>query len=104
VVGSIVYYLVIGRFVAKMPTDLLKLLTAVIVAIFLAVPFSVRSRRVPSSRREIGGAERCLISVMSENLQPGTDNEKKPSAASIPSDEGDYLTVIGSNGAGTSRC
>ncbi len=39
-VGSIVYYLVIGIVMwLKMPTDLLKLLTAVIVAIFLAVPY-----------------------------------------------------------------
>jgi putative ABC transport system permease protein len=40
VVGSVVYYLVIGIVMwLKMPTDLLKLLTAVIVAIFLAVPY-----------------------------------------------------------------
>lgn len=40
VVGGIVYYLVIGLVMwLKMPTDLLKLLTAVIVAIFLAAPY-----------------------------------------------------------------
>lgn len=40
VVGSVIYYLVIGLVMwLKMPTDLLKLLTAVIVAIFLAVPY-----------------------------------------------------------------
>lgn len=40
VLGSVVYYLVIGLVMwLKMPTDLLKLLTAVIVAIFLAVPY-----------------------------------------------------------------
>lgn len=38
--GGIVYYLVISLVMwLKMPTDLLKLLTAVIVAIFLAVPY-----------------------------------------------------------------
>lgn len=40
VVGGIVYYLVIGLVMwLRMPTDLLKLLTAVIVAVFLAVPY-----------------------------------------------------------------
>ena len=40
VLGGIVYYLVIGLVMwLKMPTDLLKLLTAAIVAIFLAVPY-----------------------------------------------------------------
>jgi putative ABC transport system permease protein len=40
VLGGVVYYLVIGLVMwLKMPTDLLKLLTASIVAIFLAVPY-----------------------------------------------------------------
>ena len=40
VFGGVIYYLVIGLVVwLKIPTDLLKLLTAVIVAIFLAVPY-----------------------------------------------------------------
>lgn len=40
VLGGVVYYLVIGLVMwLKMPTDLLKLLTAVIVAVFLAVPY-----------------------------------------------------------------
>lgn len=46
VLGGIIYYLVIGLVMwLKMPTDLLKLLTAAIVAIFLAVPYlRARSR------------------------------------------------------------
>ena len=40
VVGGVIYYLVVGLVMwLKMPTDLLKLLTAVIVATFLAVPY-----------------------------------------------------------------
>ena len=40
VLGGVIYYLVIGLVVwLKIPTDLLKLLTAAIVAIFLAVPY-----------------------------------------------------------------
>lgn len=39
-VGGVIYYLAIGLVMwLRMPTDLLKLLTAVIVAIFLAVPY-----------------------------------------------------------------
>ena len=40
VIGGVIYYLVIGLVMwLRMPTDLLKLLTAAIVAIFLAVPY-----------------------------------------------------------------
>lgn len=40
ILGGVIYYLVVGIVMwLKMPTDLLKLLTAVIVAIFLAVPY-----------------------------------------------------------------
>lgn len=40
VLGGIIYYLVIGLVMwLRMPTDLLKLLTAAIVAVFLAVPY-----------------------------------------------------------------
>lgn len=40
VVGGVIYYLVVGLVMwLKMPTDLLKLFTAAIVAVFLAVPY-----------------------------------------------------------------
>lgn len=40
VIGGVLYYLVIGLVMwLRMPTDLLKLLTAAIVAVFLAVPY-----------------------------------------------------------------
>ncbi|MBQ6441245.1 MAG: ABC transporter permease [Lachnospiraceae bacterium] len=46
VVGGIVYYFVIGLILwLKMPTDDLKLFTAVIVAVFLAVPYLRKQRR-----------------------------------------------------------
>ncbi len=46
VVGGIVYYFVIGLILwLKMPTDDLKLFTAVIVAIFLAVPYLRKQRK-----------------------------------------------------------
>ncbi len=56
VLGGVVYYLVIGLVMwLRMPTDLLKLLTAVIVAVFLAVPYlraqSKNSFALASKRR-----------------------------------------------------
>ena len=51
VIGGIVYYLVIGLILwLKMPTDDLKLFTAIIVAIFLAVPY-LRSKSKSSFRK-----------------------------------------------------
>lgn len=48
VFGGVVYYIVIGLVMwLKMPTDLLKLLTAAIVAIFLAVPY-LRAKSINS--------------------------------------------------------
>jgi len=46
VVGGIVYYFVIGLILwLKMPTDDLKLFTAVVVAVFLAVPYLRKQRK-----------------------------------------------------------
>lgn len=57
VVGSIIYYLVIGTVLwLKMPTDLLKLLTAAIVASFLAVPYlQAQSKTSFAKFRKNGG-------------------------------------------------
>ena len=55
VLGGVVYYLVIGLVMwLKMPTDLLKLLTAAIVAAFLAVPYlraKAKISSVPAGKR-----------------------------------------------------
>lgn len=67
VVGGVLYYLVVGLVVwLKMPTDLLKLLTAAIVAAFLAVPYlkgkarnsfgAVRKREARQRRTDGKGA------------------------------------------------
>ncbi len=61
VLGGVVYYLVIGLVLwLKMPTNMLKALTAVIVAIFLAVPYlkakSKDSFRLAGKR---GGGQKC---------------------------------------------
>lgn len=51
VVGGIIYYLVIGLILwLKMPTDNLKLFTAIVVAVFLAVPY-LRARGKSSFRK-----------------------------------------------------
>jgi putative ABC transport system permease protein len=61
VLGGVIYYLVIGLVMwLKMPTDLLKLLTAAIVGIFLAVPYlraqSRSSFALAGKRRSRGNA------------------------------------------------
>ena len=49
--GGIVYYIVIGIVLwLQMPSDDLKLFTAIIVAIFLAVPYPKARARPPSKR------------------------------------------------------
>lgn len=57
VLGGVVYYLVVGFVMwLKMPTDLLKLLTAVVVAISLAVPYlrdKSKSSFAKAGRREV---------------------------------------------------
>ncbi len=51
VVGAIIYYIVIGIVLwLKMPTNDLKLFTAIIVAIFLAVPY-IKEKRLSSFRK-----------------------------------------------------
>ncbi len=51
VIGGVLYYLVIGLVLwLKMPTNLLKLFTALVVAIFLAVPYLLGKRRSSFSR------------------------------------------------------
>ena len=66
VLGGVVYYIVIGLVMwLKMPTDLLKLLTAVIVAVFLAVPYL---RAKSKSSFALAGKERSQQKCLNLNL------------------------------------
>lgn len=62
VLGGVVYYIVIGIVLwLKMPTNDLKLFTAIIVAVFLAVPY-LRGKATSSFRKAAkrGGEDKCL--------------------------------------------
>ena len=81
--GGIVYYavMVVILWLKLDPNDL-KLFTAIIVAIFLAIP---------------------EIKNVSKTFNPGTINEKHAlSNLSLSLNDGDFVTVIGGNGAGKS--
>ncbi len=60
VLGGVIYYLVVGIVIwLRMPTDLLKLFTAVIVAVFLAVPYlRARHRNSFAALRKRGRRQR----------------------------------------------
>ena len=80
IVGGILYYIAMGIVLwLKMPTDDTKLFTAIIVAIFLAVPYLQKKRK------------------------KGTVNEKQAlCGVNLTLNDGDFCTVIGGNGAGKS--
>ena len=86
------------------PNDL-KLFTALIVAIFLAVPYLREQRRSSFCKK---GAERrqppCLnLQSISKTFHPGTIHAKKAlQNLSLSLNDGDFVTVIGGNGAGKS--
>ncbi len=91
VIGSILYYLVLQAVIwMGIDTDLLKMLSAIVVAVFLAVPYwKAKYFSKPIKR---GG-----------NFNPGTINEKVAlNGLSLTLKEGDFVTVIGGNGAGKS--
>jgi len=66
VVGSIIYYLVyVFVLWLKFPANDMKLLTAIVVAIFLAVPYLKQQRQSSFSR------------IAKENIKKGLDKEVK---------------------------
>ena len=105
-VGSIVYYFVI-QIVLRLGlgTNDLKLFTALIVALFLAVPYwkgkAAAARRRAASPRRI----RTMLELknVSKTFNPGTINAKTAlSGLDLRLNDGDFVTVIGGNGAGKS--
>ena len=87
--GGIIYYAVMRVVLwLKVDADLLKLLQALIVAVFLAVPYWKKMLKV---------------SNIYKTFNPGTVNEKTAlNGVSLELAEGDFVTVIGGNGAGKS--
>ncbi len=114
--GSIVYYIVLQVVIwMGIDTDLLKLLSALVVAVFLAIP--VWQERYFSGVGKKSGAGSCFpvhrqrkeaaamleIRNVTKVFNPGTVNEKLAlDHFSLTLEEGDFVTVIGGNGAGKS--
>ena len=105
--GAIIYYIVIQLVLTLgFDANLLKLLSASVVAIFLAVPYwkgqiLCKTRSQESTER---GCQKCLKSRMFPRpSMPGTVNEKTAlNGLNLKLNEGDFVTVIGGNGAGKS--
>lgn len=102
-IGAIIYYIVMQVVLwLGLPTNYLKLLTALVVAMFLAVPhwksqlFTARSAR--------RGRSRMLdINHIAKTFNPGLITEKRALAdVDLHLAEGDFVTMIGGNGAGKS--
>lgn len=105
VFGGIVYYIVITIVLwLKLNTNDLKLFTAVVVALFLAVPY-LKAQKKSSfklAKRE-GKSQMLKINQIEKTFNPGTINEKKAlCGVSLSLNEGDFVTIIGGNGAGKS--
>ena len=111
--GGIVYYIVIGIVLwLQMPSDDLKLFTAIIVAIFLAVPylkgkskasFKKAGKRSAAALNAKEGKLMLEIRNVHKTFNPGTINEKHAlNGVNLKLEEGDFVTVIGGNGAGKS--
>ena len=107
VFGAIIYYIVI-QFVLRMglSTDDLKLLTALVVALFLAVPYLEEQATFPAKPKSVKGGCRAMLEIdnIVKTFNAGTVNEKTRAErrdASLWTTE-TSVTVIGGNGAGKS--
>ena len=100
--GSILYYLVLQTVIwMGIDTDLLKMLSALVVAVFLAVPYWKENISQNQQNAEV----RTMLEIKNiyKTFNPGTINEKVAlNGLSLKLNEGDFVTVIGGNGAGKS--
>lgn len=103
VLGSIVYRLVIAIVLELgMPPNDLKLFTAILVAIALSLPL-IQSKLRAASRSHREGFLMLKLENVYKTFFPGSPNEKKAlQGVSLTLEDGDFATVIGSNGAGKS--
>lgn len=110
-IGAILYYLVYQVVIwLGLNTDDMKLITALIVAAFLAIPYW--KGNTPTSRCPPGapmpeqkqeGIRMLEIKEIWKTFNAGTVNEKQAlRGVSLTLKDGDFCTVIGGNGAGKS--
>ena len=117
VVGAIVYYIVIALVIRMgLNTNDMKLISALVVAILPGRPLlegelgrekTAAGAYPPAYSPEIplgtGGATMLELHQVCKTFNPGTVNEKTAlNHLSLTLEEGDFVTVIGGNGAGKS--
>ena len=107
-IGAIIYYIVLQIVLQLgLNTNDLKLITALIVAVFLAIPYwksKMFRRKVRSPRAQRTEAMAMLeLKELYKTFNPGTINAKTAlNGLSLTLNDGDFVTVIGGNGAGKS--
>ena len=104
-IGAILYYLVYQVVIwLGLNTDDMKLITALIVAAFLAIPYwkgCPPGAPMPEQKQE--GIRMLEIKEIWKTFNAGTVNEKQAlRGVSLTLKDGDFCTVIGGNGAGKS--
>ena len=106
--GAVIYYVVI-QIVLTLGLDSndLKLFSALVVAIFLAVPIgktgisAANPRQSPQGKRRV--SPMLELNGLYKVFNAGTVNEKRAiDGLDLTLEEGDFVTVIGGNGAGKS--
>lgn len=106
VAGSVIYRFIIALALrANVPSECLKLISAVIVALAIAAPAlnakAVSAAAAPTPRREVPAM--LDLKNISKTFNPGTVNEKVAlENVNLHLDDGDFATIVGSNGAGKS--
>ena len=106
VAGSVIYRFIIALALrANVPSECLKLISAVIVALAIAAPASrprqISAAAAPTPRREVPAM--LDLKNISKTFNPGTVNEKVAlENVNLHLDDGDFATIVGSNGAGKS--
>ena len=101
--GAVLYYVVIQVVLwLGLNTDDLKLLTALVVALFLSIPLPGRADSVRQSQK--GGVSACWrFRTCTRRLTPARSTRRRRCAAlNLSLEDGDFATVIGGNGAGKS--
>ena len=103
-IGAIIYYIVIQLVLTLgFDANLLKLLSASVVAVFLAVPYWKGKYFSKPVKRQRRTQKMLEIQNVSKTFNAGTVNQKIAlNGLNLKLNEGDFVTVIGGNGAGKS--
>ena len=111
ILGSCLYRFIVAialRF--NVPAECLKLVSSIIVAVAISLPYLrqkaafMKTKRAAMAKKKTGRESVMLQLIdVSKTFNPGTVNEKKAlSHLNLELQDGDFATIIGSNGAGKS--